>query len=221
MDGRRTRRAPALVALLAGVLLALLTAPAAALAAWTDVRASIVDRRGTGVVPFLNVSLDNQASNDAAHVTTVQLSDDGLAWYALPYTGEVCAWVLAGEAGHKQLYVRFGAADGSVSPVVTAAIDVDTVGPATVARSASPAAGGRTLLRYAVSDRGSSHVDAAVVVKGGGVTKRFDLGRVAVGSRTARLRLGLRPGMYSWRVQATDLAGRSQVRQVAGRLVVR
>ena len=90
-----------------------------------------------------------------------------------------------------------------------------------MARSAAPAAGGRTALRYTVSDRYSSHVDAALVVRGGGVTRRFDLGRVAVGSRTARLRLGLRTGTYSWRVQATDLAGRSQVRQVAGTLVVR
>ena len=100
-------------------------------------------------------------------------------------------------------------------------IDVDTAGPVTQARSAKPASGGRTSLSYTVRDAGSSLVDATLVVKGKGVTKRFELGRVATGNQRALLKLGLRKGTYTWRVQATDLAGRDQVKQVAGTLVLR
>src|SRR5512145_1460332 len=117
MGGARTMRIGVLVALVAGMHLALALAPASAVAAWTGAEARIIDRLGTGVVPLLNVSVANHATNDASPVTTVQFSDDGMDWYALPYTGEPHDWVLAGEAGHKTLSVRFGAADGSVSPV--------------------------------------------------------------------------------------------------------
>jgi hypothetical protein len=221
MNGVRTTRARMLLVLLAGALLVIAFTPASALAVWKDAQASIADPLGTGVVPLLNVSVTNHASNDTSHVTTVQFSDDGAAWYAQPYTGQACDWVLGGESGHKQLFVRFGAVDGTVSPVVTAVIDVDTTGPVTQARTARRASGGRTALRYSVSDAGSSQVDAVLVVKGGGVTRRFELGRVKTGGQRALVRLGLRPGAYTWRVQATDLAGRAQVRQVAGRLVIR
>jgi len=221
MDGVRTTKATALPVLLAGALLFMALTPANALAAWQDARASIDDPLGTGVVPFLNVSVTNQARNDTSHITTVQFSDDGESWYAEPYTGQPCDWVLSGESGHKQLFVRFGAADGSVSPVVKAAIDVDTAGPVTMARSARSASGGRTMVSYTVRDAGSSRVDAVLVVKGKGVTKRLELGRVATGARRALLKLRLRKGTYTWRVQATDLAGREQVKQVAGTLVLR
>jgi hypothetical protein len=221
MNGVRTSKATALLVLLAGALLVVALTPASALAAWQDAQAGIADPFGTGVVPFLNVSVSNHASNDTSHVTTVQFSDDGESWYAEPYTGQPCDWVLGGESGHKRLFVRFGAADGSVSPVVEAAIDVDTAGPVTLARSARPASGGRTAVSYTVRDAGSSRVDATLVVKGKGVNRRYELGRVATGGRHALVRLGLRKGTYTWRVQATDLAGRDQVRQVAGILVLR
>ena len=194
MNGVRTTKATALLGLLAGALLVIALAPASALAAWQDTQAAIDDPLGTGVVPFLNVSVTNHASNDTSHVTTIQFSDDGESWYTEPYTGQACDWVLGGESGHKRLFVRFGAADGSVSPVLQAVIDVDTAGPVTLARSARPASGGRTALSYTVRDAGSSHVDATLVVKGKGVTKRFELGRVATGNRHALVKLGLRKG---------------------------
>ena len=84
MGGARTARTGVLVALLAGVLLLLALTPAAALAAWTGAEARIVDPLGTGVVPLLNVSVTNRAGNDAATVTSVQLSDDSPpAWLRL------------------------------------------------------------------------------------------------------------------------------------------
>jgi hypothetical protein len=221
MSGVRTTKATALLVLVTGALLVIALTPAVASAAWVDARASIVDPLGTGIVPFLNVSVANHAVNDSSHVATVQFSDDGSSWYAEPYTGRPCDWVLGGVSGHKQLFVRFGAADGSVSPVVTATIGVDTTGPVTQARSARRASGGGTALRYFVRDAGSSLVDAVLVVKGKGVTRRVDLGRVKTGARRALVRLGLRAGTYTWRVEATDLAGRDQVRQTAGRLTIR
>ena len=221
MNGVRTTKATALLVLLAGALFVIALTPASALAAWTDARAGIVDPLGTGVVPFLNVAVTNHASNDTAYVTSVQFSDDGQCWYAEPYTGQSCDWVLGGESGHKELFVRFGASDGSVSPVVTSTIDVDTAGPVTLARSARAAAGGRTALRYAVKDAGSSRVDVTLVVKGKGLTRRVELGRVTTGGHRALVKLGLHKGRYTWRVLATDLAGRDQVRQVAGTLVLR
>ena len=221
MNGVRTTKATALLVLLVGALLVIALTPASALAAWTDARARIVDPLGTGVVPFLNVGVTNHASNDTAYVTSVQFSDDGQSWYAEPYTGQSCDWVLGGASGHKELFVRFGASDGSVSPVVTATIDVDTAGPVTLARSARAASGGRTALRYAVKDSGSSRVDVTLVVKGKGLTRRVELGRVTTGGHRALVKLGLRKGRYTWRVLATDLAGRDQARQVAGTLVVR
>jgi hypothetical protein len=221
MGGVRTTKAAALLVLVAGVLLVAALTPASALAAWGDTQANVVDSLGTGVVPFLNVSVANHASNDTSYVTTVQFSDDGQSWYAEPYTGQPCDWVLGGESGHKQLFVRFGAADGSVSPVLTAAIDVDTAGPVTRARSARLASGGRTALQYSVRDAGSPRVDAVLVVKGKGGTLRVDLGRVQTGGHRALVRLGLRAGTYTWHVEATDLAGRDQVRHTAARLVIR
>jgi hypothetical protein len=221
MSGVRTTKATALLAFIGGALLMIAVGPASALAAWTDTQASIVDPLGTGVVPFLNVSVANHAANDASSVTTVQFSDDGKAWYVQPYTGRACDWVLAGESGHKELSVRFGAADGSVSPVVTAAIDVDSAGPVTRVRSATSAPGHRVAVRYTVRDVGSSSVDAVLVISGKVVVKRVQLGRVATGGHRALVRLRLPAGAYTWRVDARDLAGRTQVRQVAGRLVVR
>jgi hypothetical protein len=221
MGGTRTTRIGMLTTLVAGVLLALALAPANALAAWTGAEARIADPLGTGVVPLLNVSVLNRATNDVSHVTTVQFSDDGLEWYVMPYTGEPRDWVLAGEAGHKTLAVRFGAADGSVSPVVTASIDVDTAGPVTLARSAAPATAGRTAFRFVIRDAGSPRVTAGIVVRGNGLTRRLTLGSVRTGSRTALVALRLPAGEYRWRVTATDLAGWVQERQTAGSLVIR
>jgi hypothetical protein len=221
MSGARTTRLGVLLVLLAGALLAIALTPAVARAAWTDARASIVDRLGEGCVPLLNVSIANQASNDSSSVTTVQLSDDGREWYAMPYTGQACDWVLGGESGHRTVSVRFGAADGTVSPIVQAAIDVDTVGPTTIARGARAAGEGRTALTFSVRDPFSRHVTACVVVRGHGLTRRVCLGKVRVGCRVALVRLGLPAGSYRWRVEATDLAGRVQERQVAGTLAIK
>jgi hypothetical protein len=219
MSGARTARAGALLALLTGAVLLFGLVPASALAAWGDVQASVADPLGTGVVPLLNVKVVNHATNDTSPVTTLQFSDDGQAWYAVAYTGQPADWVLGGESGHKDLLVRFGSADGSVSPVVAASIDVDTAGPVTVARSARRATGGRTALRFSVRDAGSAAVDATLVVKGNGLTRRFDLGRVRTGGGHALVKLP--KGSYIWRVRATDLAGRAQVKQTAARLVIR
>jgi hypothetical protein len=219
MSGARTARAGALLALLTGALLLFALIPTSALAAWGDVQASIADPLGTGVVPLLNVTVANHAANDASPVTTVQFSDDGQSWYAVAYTGQPADWVLGGESGHKDLLVRFGSADGGVSPVVTASIDVDTTGPVTVARSARRATGGRTALRFSIRDAGSDAVDATLVVKGSGQARRFDLGRVRTGGGHALV--SLPKGSYTWRVQATDLAGRAQVSQTTARLIVR
>jgi hypothetical protein len=221
MADRRTARITALVTLVSAALLVLALAPAGAQAAWTSAEARIIDPLGTGVIPLLNVSVANHAVNDASPVTTVQFSDDWQDWYVLPYTGEPCDWVLAGMAGQKTLAVRFGAADGSVSDVVEASIRVDTAGPVTLARSAMPAGAGRTLLRFVIRDPGSARVTAGVVVRGEGVVKRFSLGSVRTGARTALVKLRLAAGTYRWHVTATDLAGWTQERQTAGRLVVR
>jgi len=221
MGGALTARTGVLVALLAGVLLLLALAPAAALAAWTSADARIVDPLGTGVVPLLNVSVTNHAGNDAAAVTSIQLSDDGQDWYAMPYTGEPCDWVLGGESGAKTLLVRFGASDGSVSPVISSSIVVDTTGPVTVADSVSGASAGRSTFRFAVRDAGSQSVTATIVVRGRGFTKRYPLGQVRTGSRKALVRLALPAGSYSWRVQATDLAGWPQERQAPGAFMIK
>lgn len=221
MGGARTTRTWVLVSLFAGLLLALALAPASALAAWTRAEAHIVDPLGTGVVPLLNVSVANRAANDASPVATVQFSDDGVSWYAMPYTGEPCDWVLGGESGRKTLAVRFGAADGSVSPVVTAAIGVDTAGPVTHARSAATVRTGRTAFKFVIHDAGSSRVTASILLRGRGLTRRIGLGSVRTGSRAALVRLRLPAGSYRWRVSAVDLAGWAQERQTAGTLLIR
>jgi hypothetical protein len=221
MGGAGTARTGVLVALLGGVLLLLALTPAAALAAWTGAEANIIDPRGTGVVPLLNVSVANRAANDAARVTTLQISDDGHDWYTVPYTGEPCDWVLGGESGRKTLLVRFGAADGSVSPVVRTGITVDTAGPVTSAGSVTAAGAGRRALRFVIRDAGSTHVSATIVVRGRGLTRRYGLGRVPTGTSKALLKLRLPAGSYSWRVRATDLAGWKQERQAPGAFTVR
>ncbi len=221
MGCARTARTGVLVSLVAGVLLMLALAPASARAGWTGAQARIVDPLGTGVVPLLNVSVANHATNDASPVTTVQISDDGKDWYAMPYTGEPFDWVLGGESGHKRLAVRFGAADGSVSPVVTATIGVDTTGPVTLARSAARAGAGRVAFRFVIRDAGSPRVTAGIVVRGSGLVRRLALGSVRTGAHSALIKLRLPAGSYRWQVAATDLAGREQERQTAGRLDIK
>jgi hypothetical protein len=216
MDGARKARMGVLVALLGGILLLLAATPGVALAAWTGAQAAIADPEGTGVVPLLNVSVANHATNDSSHVTTVQLSEDGRDWYAVPYTGEPCDWVLGGTSGHKTLLVRFGAQDGSVSPIVKTAIDVDTTGPITAAGSVTRAGADRHAFRFVVRDAGSPRVSATIVVRGHGATRRYDLGNVRTGAGKAVLRLRLPSGSYSWRVEAVDLAGWEQERQAPG-----
>ncbi len=222
MGGARTARTGVLVTLLVGVLVVLALTPAVALASWTGVQASIVDPHGTGVVPLLNVSVTNHAVNDAAAVTTVQFSEDGgQHWYAVPYTGRPCAWVLAGESGHKTLLVRFAAADDSVSPVVTTGITVDTAGPVTSARSVTRARAGRSVFRFVVRDAGSTRVSATIVVRGRGITRRYELGTIRTGSGRTILKLRLPSGSYRWRVEATDLAGWEQDRQTPGAFTIK
>ena len=221
MGGARTARTGVLVTLLGGVLLLLALTPAVALASWTSARASIVDPHGTGVVPLLNVSVTNHAVNDASAVTTVQFSEDGQDWYAVPYTGEPCAWVLGGESGHKTLLVRFAAADGSVSPVVSTGITVDTAGPVTSAGSVTHASAGRSAFRFVVRDAVSRRVTATIVVRGRGAAHRYDLGSIPTGSGRAVLKLRLPPGSYRWRLEATDLAGWEQDRQIPGAFTIK
>src|SRR5665647_624454 len=131
MQGTGATRAGVLLALLVGAFLLIVMTPSAARAAWKGAEARIVDRNGTGYVSLLNVRVANQAVNDSATVTEVQFSDDGVDWLGAPYTGQAQDWVLAGESGAKTLYVRFAAADGSLSPVVETRITVDTQGPRT------------------------------------------------------------------------------------------
>lgn len=214
-------RAAAVAAVTTAALAILAVAPANAWAAWTSAEARIVDPLGNGVVPLLNVSVANHAVNDTSPVTTVQFSDDGREWYLVPYTGQPCDWVLTGGDGRKTLAVRFGAADGSVSETITPSIRVDTTGPVALARSAASASAGRTAFRYVVRDAGSPRVTVSVVVRGDGITKRLSLGEVRTGCRSALVKLRLPAGAYRWCVAATDLAGRVQVRQTSGRLVVR
>ena len=226
MGGARTARTGVLVALLGGVLLLLALTPGVALAAWTGAQATIVDPHGTGVVPLLNVSVANHATNDSSAVTTVQFSDDGQDWYAVPYTGEPCDWVLGGESGHKNLLVRFGAQDGSVSPVVRTGIDVDTAGPVTAARSVTRAS--RRPARVPL--RGPRRRVAAGVRDDRGararrMTRRYDLGRVRTGTGKAApaapapdrvvhlARGGDRPGRVG--------AGTPGVRSVHGQVIPR
>jgi hypothetical protein len=59
-------------------------------------------------------------------------------------------------------------------------------------------------------------VHATIVLRGPGVTRRYDLGKVPTGSGKAILRLRLPAGSYSWRVEAVDLAGWEQERQAPG-----
>jgi hypothetical protein len=221
MGGAGTARTGLLVLLLAGVLLLLALTPAVALAAWTGADANIIDPEGTGVVPLLNVSVANHASNDSAAVTTVQFSEDGQDWYVCPYTGASCDWVLGGESGQKTLLVRFGAEDGTVSPVITTGITVDTAGPVTAAGVVTRAGAGRRAFRFVVRDAGSARVHATIVVRGHGAARRYDLGKVSTGAGKALLKLRLPAGSYSWRVEATDLAGWVQERQTPGVFTVK
>jgi hypothetical protein len=219
--GSRPSRVVVLTVLVAGLLLVGAMVPAAASAKWSHLEAHIKGTGGSGFVSLLNVSVANHAENDAAAVTEVQFSDDGTAWYAMPYTGEAEDWVLAGESGPKSLAVRFAAADGSVSPVLRTAVTVDTRGPRTRAlRHVRVPAGRTACLRFVVRDRFSPRVEARIVVRGAGVRRSYYLGTIATGKCTARVSLGLPKGSYRWSVRAIDLAGWAQTRGSSRTLTV-
>jgi hypothetical protein len=221
MRDRGTTRTGVLLALLVGILALAAVTPAVAVAEWKSAAASIVDPSGTGYVPLLNVRVANHAVNDTSPVTRAEFSDDAVSWYTLPYTGEPCDWVLAGGSGAKTLWVRFVAADDTVSPIVRADVRVDAGGPTTTARTAAAGAGGRMTFSYTVRDAGSPHVSAELVIRGRGVTRRRPLGLVPTGRHTARLRCSLPRGTYRWSVEATDLAGWAQETRVSAVLSVR
>jgi hypothetical protein len=222
MYGSGATRAAVLLTLLMGALLLGVMSPSAARAAWKGAEARIVDPYGTGYVSLLNVRVANQALNDSAVVTEVQFSDDGVDWLGARYTGQAQDWVLAGESGDKTLYVRFAAADGSLSPVVVTHITVDTQGPRTMAlRAVSAAAGTSATFRYAVADQASPKVKAALVIRGAGVQKTVLLGWVQTGAHRAFVKLDLPAGIYRWSVSAMDLAHWAQERKVARTLVVK
>ena len=117
--------------------------------------------------------------------------------------------------------MRFGAADRSVSPVVTTAIRVDAAGPVTSARSVTRTRAGRSAFRFVVRDAGSTRVSATIVVRGRGITRRYALGTIRTGSGRAVLKLRLPSGSYRWRVEATDLAGWEQDRQTPGAFTIK
>jgi hypothetical protein len=221
MESIMAPRAMLVVALLLGTILLIVMAPASAHAAWKSADAHIVDPNGTGYVSLLNVSVANYAENDSAAVTEVQLSDEGTYWYPIPYTGLPQDWVLSGEAGAKTLYVRFAAADGTVSPVVEAHINVDTQGPRTRALKAVRGGQGTAArFRFSITDKSSPRVKATLVIRGAGVNKRVPLGWVRTGVRSAVARLTLPRGRYHWSVRAVDLASWAQEKQASQALFV-
>jgi hypothetical protein len=222
MRGTRATRAGVPLALLLGALLVIAMAPSAAHAAWRSADARIIDPNGTGYVGLLNVNVANQAVNDSAAVTEVQFSDDGVDWLGAAYTGRAQDWVLAGESGATILYVRFAAADGSLSPVVEARITVDTQGPHTRAlRAVHAASGASVIFRYAVADQTSPRVKVALVIRGAGVNRTIPLGWVRTGVHGATVTVDLPPGTYRWSVLAMDLAHWVQEKKVPQTLVVK
>jgi len=221
MIGTRVR-CGSLITLLLGVLLVMALAPSSARAAWRSADAHILDSGGTGFVPVLNVRVANRAANDSAAVIAVEISDDGVAWYSMPYTGQAQDWVLAGAAGRKALFVRFAAADGTLSPIIRAGITVDTTGPSAVAlRSVHAGAGGVAGFRFTLRDDQSPRVHARLLVRGGGIRRCLDLGAVRTGTHLARVALRVPRGTYRWSILATDLAGWTQEKQVSRMLVVK
>jgi hypothetical protein len=222
MQETAAARAGVVLALLAGVLLLSVMTPSAARAAWKGADARIVDPYGTGYVSLLNVRVANHAVNDSAAITEVQFSDDGDDWLGAPYTGQAQDWVLGGESGAKTLYVRFAAADGSLSPVVEACTTVDTQGPRTRAvRAVRAAAGTWATFRYVVADRVSPRVMAVLVIRGAGVKKTVPLGWVRTGTHSVSLKLDLPAGTYRWSVGAMDLAHWVQEKKVSQTLMVK
>lgn len=221
VSSTRVKRTGILGGWLLVAILVLAVASPAAFAAWTTCSARIVDPYGTGCVNLLNVRVANQASNDAALVTEVEFSDDGLDWYAMDYTGRAQDWVLPGESGAKTLYVRFVAADGSVSPVTTTGITVDTEGPRTAAlRRVRVAAGARGSFVFDLDDNVSPSVDARLVIRGANGSRNIQLGSLATGRHSVRLRVTLPRGRYTWSVLAIDAARWTQSQKVSQTLVV-
>ena len=182
----RARRGPGvLVALLAGILLLLALPPASP--GRLDRRAGGHRRSvGTGVVPLLNVSVANHATNDSIHVTTVQFSDDGRTGTRCRTPASRATGCSAASPATRRWLVRFGAADGSVSPIVKAAIDVDTAGPVDAGRGPVTRAGAG---RHGFPVRGprrrlAAASPPAIVVRGQRrSTRRSALGNVRTGSR--------------------------------------
>jgi hypothetical protein len=215
-------KASVLLALVVGMLLLAAMIPSPARAAWTTTEARIVDPYQTGYVSLLNVRVANRAVNDSAAVTEVQFSDDGVDWLAAPYTGQAQDWVLAGESGAKTLRVRFAAADGSISPILTTGITVDTQGPRTTAlRAVRAAAGTSATFRYAVADQASPRVKVTLVIRGAGVNKTVPLGWVRTGAHSVSVKLVLPAGSYRWSVKAMDLAHWAQEKKVPQTLLVK
>jgi hypothetical protein len=222
MLGVKATRVTVLLALFVGTALLIVMAPASAHATWTSADAHIADPNGTGYVSLLNVTVVNHALNDSATVTDVQLSDDGVSWYSMPYTGAPQDWVLYGDSGAKTLYVRFAAADGTLSPVVETHITVDTEGPVTRALHATAKAhGSRVAFCYAATDQMSPTVRADLIIKGARLHKTVALGWVRTGTHRVVTSIKLPRGHYRWWVRAVNLAFWAQQRKTSSSLIVK
>jgi hypothetical protein len=218
-----TRRTAIIFALLAFIALTAALLPAVARADWLRADAHVSDPFGTGYVNLLNVQVDAVAENDSTPVTDVLFSDDGDQWSSVPYSGASLPWVLSGEWGAKTLFVRFAGQDGSLSPIVQAAINVDTVPPRTVATNAVHCRrGAAATFRFTVADEASPRVRVElVIVRSGKKTDVTKLGWMDVGAHAVPLRVKLPRGAYTWKVRAMDLAHWAEDQAKPASLVVR
>ena len=173
---------------------------------------------GTGYTRSRNVWVSLVAHDRLGAVTSVGRSVGGGAWSPWQPLNAGWMWHLPAGDGRRRLAVRLLDASGAVSLPVTAAITLDTHGPATRALAPVSASHGATVkLRYRVTDPLSPTARVTIVVRNaaGGIVRTLLLGARTTGvDHAAMMAAPSRAGRYRYIVQATDLAGNAQ--SVAG-----
>ncbi len=160
-----------------------------------------------------------KATDEGAGVAGTSYSVDGAApeAYRTPFT-------VTGAGSHLVAWSSVDAL-GAVEATRTGYVNIDTSLPRTTATAAAVRTGKTVTLHYRVDDAEPTCGSAAVTLqvrRNGKTVRTVDLGTVPVNAAlTCRFKATLPKGAYTWRVQATDVAGNRAEQVTAGKLTVR
>ena len=209
---------------------------------WTDLRSGAADLWTAILTPWnASLAIDGGRAWTRASTATLTMFAQGKTGIVTqmtlanvggpvgtpePYGRYKYPWYLTPGDGLKTVVATFTDVSGDDSPMMSAAITVDTHGPTIAVPTPAPVkSGSKAKISYRVTDNLSPR--AAVTVrlldKQGNIVKVFMFPRATTGTTLHRFTFvcTLKPGSYRVRAWANDLAGNHQTKLGAATLTVK